>query len=48
MSEYRELRFQNPYRAVEELEEASGEGWEPVCPLSVGDGYLMMEGGKEE
>ena len=38
---YRELRFLNSQLSAEELDAWVSDGWEPVCPLSVGNGYLM-------
>ncbi len=38
---FREYFFKDPYHSAEELDALVSDGWEPVCPVSVGYGYLM-------
>ena len=40
---YMEYRFKNYLEAEKELNEMEKKGWRPVCPLSVGNGYLMQK-----
>ena len=38
---YREYFFINPQDSAAELDALTSDGWEPVCPASIGHGYLM-------
>ena len=43
---YMEHRAEDPYKLAEELNELEKEGWKVICPLSVGDGYLLYKEGE--
>ena len=44
---FREYYIKDPFHAREELSELEAQGWVPVCPTPLGDGYLMHKEGKE-